>query len=363
MHLFTLDASQLLKIGYVSRRGTKRDESYQRIINPHRLQSLANFITDSKHLIMANPIILAFDHEIVGKITYNAEKKMMFTNHACSAWIIDGQHRIFAFKNIDLKSKKYKKFNIQIPVVALEKSDSEIQSETFVNINYYQKKIESLLIYDLAASFKYPRNELVWPSLLTMNLNEHGILKGLIKTKELESPKPLQSTNFVKTILEELLGFNPGKDEYDGPLFDLYNFNKNTKVNTTQNEQAFKTHSNMLQTYFDSVMAFTKKPNKSWHEIAKKRGFLTSSAIQAFLLVLTTILRTEQGKAINFKQILKPLEKINFTTGHYAEYRQGYPAINGYTKDLLEAINSHTGKKYRYVPISQIRKSKKKSGK
>ena len=48
LHLFTLSASELLKIAYVSRRGSSRDESYQRIINPNRLKSLTNFIKDSK---------------------------------------------------------------------------------------------------------------------------------------------------------------------------------------------------------------------------------------------------------------------------------------------------------------------------
>lgn len=362
LHLFTLDAETLLKIAYVSRRGSKRDESYQRIINSDRLDSITRFITESKNLIMANPVILAFDPDVYGKVKYNNSGEMAFTNTACSAWIIDGQHRIFAFRDIDLGSRRYRKYNIRIPIVALEKSNPEIQSETFVNINYYQKKIESLLIYDLAANFKYPRNELVWPSLLTMNLNENGILKGLIKTKELEKKKPkerkkpLQSTNFVRTILDELLGYDSKSDEYDGPLYSLCKFSKNSRVTTTQNKKAFEIHSSLLQSFFDSVMSFTKTTGKDWRDIAEERGFLTSSAIKAFLLILVAILRIEEKKNIDFKEILKPLGKIDFTAGDYATYRAGYPAINGYTKDLLKLINSHTGKNYEYIPINQIRK-------
>lgn len=311
---------------------------------------------------MTNPIILAFDPDIYGKVKYNKPGEMNFSNTACSAWIIDGQHRIFAFKDIDLGSQRYKKYNIKIPVVALEKSNPEIQSETFVNINYYQKKIESLLIYDLAAHFKYPRNELVWPSLLTMALNENGVLKGLIKTKELEKKKreerkkPLQSTNFVRTILDELLGYNSNTDEYDGPLYLLCKFSKNSKVSTKHNKKALEVHTSMLQSYFDAVMSFTNKPKKDWRDVAEERGFLTSSAIKAFLLVFATILRTENKRKINFKEILKPIEKTNFTVGKYAEYRAGYPAINGYTKDLLKKINSQSRKDYEYIPIGQRRK-------
>lgn len=370
LHLFTLDAETLLKIAYVSRRGSKRDESYQRIINSDRLDSITRFITESKNLIMANPVILAFDPDVYGKVKYSNTGEMVFTNIACSAWVIDGQHRIFAFRDIDLGSRRYKKYNIRIPIVALEKSNPEIQSETFVNINYYQKKIESLLIYDLAANFKYPRNELVWPSLLTMNLNEHGILKELIKTKELEKKKPnerkkpLQSTNFVRTILDELLGYDSKSDNYDGPLYSLCKFSKNSRVTTTQNKKAFEIHSSLLQSYFDAVMSFTKKTGKDWRDIAEERGFLTSSAIKAFLQILVAILRTEKKKKkIDFKEILKPLEKIDFTKGDFATYRAGYPAISGYTKDLLKEINVHTGKKYEYVPISKIRKNQIKNKK
>ncbi|WP_428323751.1 DGQHR domain-containing protein [Nitrosopumilus sp.] len=356
LHLFTLPASQLLKIAYVSRRGTSRDESYQRIINPNRLKSLTNFILDSKNLLMANPIIIAFDPETYGSVTYNEEKKLNFKNIACSAWVIDGQHRIFAFKDIDLPSKKFKKYDIQIPIVALEKTNTLLQSETFLNINYYQKKIDSLLIYDLAASFQYPRNALVWPSLLTLKLNESGILQGLIKVKELDEKKSLQTTNFVRTILEELLGYNSAIDDYDGPLYTLAKFNKNTRIDTPKNESAFKSHLDILQKYFVEVMALTKKQGTNWKDNATARGFLSSSAIQAFMLVLSAILRVEKKKNIDFKSILKPLENVDFTAGTYAEYRAGYPSIQGYTKDLLQTISDQIGKDYRYTPISQIRK-------
>ena len=356
LHLFTLSASELLKIAYVSRRGSSRDESYQRIINPNRLKSLTNFIKDSKNLLIVNPIIIAFDPEIYGRVTYNDEKKLNFKNTACSAWIIDGQHRIFAFKDIDLNSNKCKKLNIDIPVVALEGSSKSIQSETFLNINYYQKKIDSLLIYDLAASFKYPKNRLVWPSILTLELNENGVLKGLIKIKEFGQGEPLRSTNFVRTILEELLGYNPATDDYDGPLYNLANFNKNTIITSKKNDSALSFHSDILKAYFFEVMSLTKKPNKNWEDEARKRGFLTSSSIQAFMLILATILRTENTKKIDFKTILHPLRNVDFTKKKYTQYRAGYPAIQGYTKNLIKIINTHTGKNYKYVPINQIRK-------
>ena len=360
LYLFTLTAYDLLRIAYVSRRGTRRDESYQRIINLDRLDSLSRFIKESKRLVMANPIILAFDPDVYGPVKYR-DGKIEFTDTMCSAWVVDGQHRIFAFRDIDLGSRKCERFNIEIPVVALEGSNTETQSETFVNINYYQKKIDSLLIYDLAAHFKYPQNELVWPSLLTMRLNEAGTLKGLIKTKEIERKKPnerkkpLRMTNFVRTILDELLGYCSNTDKYDGPLFTLCKFNKNIKVTTAKNKIALDAHISILQSYFTAIKSLIKSDN-DWRDAAESRGFLTSSAIKAFLLVLATILRHEQKSEIDFKEILKPIAEIDFTEGSYATYRAGYPAIKGYTKDILKAINLSAGKNYTYESISQRRK-------
>ena len=360
LYLFTLTASDLLRIAYVSRRGTRRDESYQRIINLDRLDSLSRFIKESKRLVMANPIILAFDPDVYGPVKYR-DGKIEFTDTVCSAWVVDGQHRIFAFRDIDLGSRRYERFNIEIPVVALEGSNTETQSETFVNINYYQKKIDSLLIYDLAAHFKYPQNELVWPSLLAMRLSKAGVLKGLIKTKEIERKKPnerkkpLRITNFVRIILDELLGYCSNTDKYDGPLFTLCQFNKNIKVTTNKNKRALDVHSSILQSYFAAVRSLIKSDN-DWRDSAESRGFLTSSAIKALLLVLATILRYEQKSEIDFKEILKPLAEIDFTKGSYVTYRAGYPAINGYTKDILKAINLSAGKNYTYVSTSQRRR-------
>ena len=110
-------------------------------------------------------------------------------------------------------------------------------------------------------------------------------------------------------------------------------------------------------------MSFTKETDKDWRDIAEARGFLTSSAIKAFLQVFASILRTENKRSIKFKEILQPLDAIDFTQGTYADYRAGYPAINGYTKDLLQEINTHTGKNYQYTPIGQIRKKLEKEKK
>ena len=110
-------------------------------------------------------------------------------------------------------------------------------------------------------------------------------------------------------------------------------------------------------------MNLTKEPDVALKDSAEKRGFLTSSSIQAFLLVLSTILRVEKKKNLDFKKILNPLKDVDFTTGTYAEYRAGYPSIQGYARDLLNTINEKTRKNYHYRSIGQIRKKLEKERK
>jgi len=356
IYLFSLEPERLLKIGYVSRRGTMRNEGYQRIVNTNRLFSLSKFINKTTNLLMANPVILVFDPGV--RIAYQSGKLRIPDKH-CSAWIIDGQHRILAFKDVNLKQKKFRSTKFKIPVVAFDKLSSADQSETFVNINYYQKKIDSLLIYDLAASFKYPKNELVWPSMLAVKLNQVGSLKGLLKISEFDKDKPLKITTFVHPILYELLGFNENTDNFDGPLYQIKKFDHYGKTNNAKNLEAFKIHSDILIKYFQAIVKKLEESGTDWKIKAKDRGFFTASTVNALLLVLASILWKEMKKNIDFENLLEPLSRINFTTGKYGELSRGYGAVNGITKLLLAEINSRADTNYEYIQMSKRRKKPK----
>jgi len=349
MFVFSMNPKDLLNIAYVSRRGTGRDESYQRIINQNRLELLTNFIGKSSNLLMPNPIIIAFDKNEDKKIKFESEDgidQLKIPNKYCIAWIIDGQHRIYSFKDVDFENKKYKGDNFKIPVVGFKNLDVIDQSEAFLNINYYQKKVDSLLIYNLAASFKYPKNELVWASLLTTTLNEAGPLKGLIQVSEIEDKKPLSIVTFVNAIQTELLGYQHSTDEFDGILYKIAKFNKNKKIDSGTNKIAFAQHLKILQNFFAAIRKILEDEyGNKWIELAKDRGFFTSSTINALFYVLEAILRKDRNA--KFLNLLKPLQKINFIKDkEFEEYTRGYSAYLGIAKEIIKKINNQSTIKF-----------------
>lgn len=358
MFVLSMNPKDLLNIAYVSRRGTGRDESYQRIINQNRLELLTNFIGKSSNLLMPNPIIIAFDKNEEKKIKFEPEdgvNQLKIPNKYCIAWIIDGQHRVYSFKDVDFENKKYKEDNFRIPVVAFKNLDVIDQSEAFLNINYYQKKVDSLLIYNLAASFKYPKNELVWASLLTTKLNDAGPLKGLIQVSEIEDKKPLSIVTFVNAIQTELLGYEHSTDEFDGVLYQIAKFNKNKKVDTGTNKIAFTQHLKILQNFFAAIRKILEDVHKDkWIESAKERGFFTSSTVNALFYVLEAILRKDRNP--KFGNLLKPLQKINFVKDkEFEEYTRGYSAYLGIAKEIIKQINKHSTTKFEIKRNSDFR--------
>lgn len=59
------------------------------------------------------------------------------------AWVIDGQHRLYSFADLE---KKYKE---TVPVVAFVREDTSVEAKMFVDINKNQKSIEASLLWDL----------------------------------------------------------------------------------------------------------------------------------------------------------------------------------------------------------------------
>ena len=209
MYIFGAYPSVLLKIGYVSRRASGKPEAYQRILNKDRIEKISKFVT-SKEALLPNAIIIAFDNDdhIQNNISFNGTN-LSFPKSYCSAWIIDGQHRVFGFTNTKYEDidPDDPKEEFKLPVVAFKNLNSVLQNRTFVNINYNQKKIDPTLLCDLATSVSDMQNELTWPSILVAELNKSEPLKNMIKISELDKGRPISLSSFARYgLLEGLLG-------------------------------------------------------------------------------------------------------------------------------------------------------------
>lgn len=226
MYLLGMNPGLLLRIGYVLRRTSNKPDAYQRAINKQRIESISKFI-ESGLALLPNSIIIVFDDDpdVQDHLKFK-NGELWFPVKYCSAWIIDGQHRVYGF----IKTK-YRDWSVEVdndfklPVVAF-KSLAEIeQNRTFVNINYFQKKIDPTLFCDLATITKDLGNELTWPSLLVSELNKKGPCKDMVKTSEFDSSKAITLSSFSRyALLESLLGYNKRSGTYDGPLFQYSPF-------------------------------------------------------------------------------------------------------------------------------------------
>lgn len=160
---FSIEPEKLLKIAYVLHRNkanTNMMPTYQRIIQKSRLESIHKFIEEDKGYF-PNSIIISLDSGKKRKLEFQestnidstiADIGMLYLPKKYrSAYIIDGQHRLYGYAN-----SKYKTTNT-IPVVAFLDLERTEQVKLFMQINENQKAVSKNLRNTLNA-------DLLWTS-------------------------------------------------------------------------------------------------------------------------------------------------------------------------------------------------------
>jgi len=150
-YLFWCEPQDLLKIAYVARRESGRVKYYQRMLSPSRLKTIQKFIR--KGGVFPNNVIVCFDRkpEFRPKQTYDLAwptwlefGELVFPRSYRSCWIIDGQHRLYAFEGLVPNPKAQK-----LAVFAFEHLPEHKQAQFFIEINKEQKQVSLDLIWDL----------------------------------------------------------------------------------------------------------------------------------------------------------------------------------------------------------------------
>jgi len=150
-YCFVIQPEKLLQVAYVHHRRSTPEElqgSYQRMVDKSRLKKINTFITQGGYF--ANNIILNF----TAKPTFRRFEKEMqvgdvicgileFPRQYASAWIIDGQHRLYGYADNPRKS------DATVPVLAFQFLNVRDQARLFVEINKEQKAVSPNLLWDL----------------------------------------------------------------------------------------------------------------------------------------------------------------------------------------------------------------------
>lgn len=161
---FSIEPEKLLKIGFVLHRNKANENmmpTYQRLIKKARLKEIHTFIDEDKGYF-PNSIIINLVTEKNKKLGFDYSNNQVkdaisrigvlhLPKKYRSAFIIDGQHRLYGYANSQYKSTN------TIPVVALVNLDRSEQVKLFMQINENQKAVSKDLRNTLDA-------DLLWDS-------------------------------------------------------------------------------------------------------------------------------------------------------------------------------------------------------
>jgi DGQHR domain-containing protein len=191
-YAFSISPEYLLKIAYVSHRskGKASDvNTYQRMLSKPRMRSIRDYISNGG--VFPTNILISLDRfkkaqfERVGQQADRDDGVLGVLDlrpSYKSAWIIDGQHRLYAYSgNPKAKSSL-------LPVLAFEGLPASKQARMFTDINAKQKSVKQSLLRELYAELNWDASE---PSVRVQ-----AIVSKAVQALDIEPGSP-----FFKRIL------------------------------------------------------------------------------------------------------------------------------------------------------------------
>lgn len=163
---FVINSKELREIAYVSRREIGNPQGYQRYLSESRLKQVGDYIK-TKTALFPNNLILNFASDRVEfhRDPGDSMGVIKIQRLPDSAWVIDGQHRLWGFRYSDGKE-------LDLLVTAFIGMPVSGQATTFKTINAEQKGVNLSLIYDLIDLTKDATYEDTTLHELTKALNE-----------------------------------------------------------------------------------------------------------------------------------------------------------------------------------------------
>ncbi|MBC8485543.1 MAG: DGQHR domain-containing protein [Bacteroidetes bacterium] len=148
-YTFLISAKQLLKYAYVHHRHltgiVEASQVYQRMLRNNKLKQIKKFI-DYESGYFPNSIIVNFSKPLQWsrKEAFDdniAMGTLTLPEYFGSAWIIDGQHRLYGVAKANE--------DVLVPVLAFENMEELEQANLFVEINVKQTSVDKKLLWDL----------------------------------------------------------------------------------------------------------------------------------------------------------------------------------------------------------------------
>ena len=308
---FVMNPKDLLEVAFVARREVGKERHYQRIIDKQRLLKIAAYIEDGGKF--PNNIIISFKEGLNVKFhtksgpAYNSTNWpylgisygiLEFPKDYRSCWIIDGQHRLYAFVNVK------EEFYFNMSITAFEHLDIQAQCKFFLDINKNQKPVNPDLLWDLNGEMIPDKKDGIISNVAKfLNDEERGSLfhkiyypsTGIKKIKDKIKISAICLAIKKRKLVEEVTLQN-----IKNPLHDKDPSNRVKKVGSS------------LSKYFDVLeMVF---PN-NW-ELKSKGFILTNGGISVMIGLFEKIISRIMQKANrepnkeDFKYYTNPIKPI-----------------------------------------------------
>jgi len=154
---FVTRPRDLLKISFVNHRSLNDPEgapTYQRLVSKTRMRDIGKFIKAGgffpTNLLINFVRNVRFEQTSKDDAADVAFGNLFLPDKYRSAWVIDGQHRLYGFSPIDDKF-----LDENVIVVAFEKLGKSEEAQLFVTINHEQRSVPKHLLDDLEGELKW----------------------------------------------------------------------------------------------------------------------------------------------------------------------------------------------------------------
>lgn len=155
---FVTTPRQLLKIAFVNHQALNHPDgnpAYQRMISPSRVKNIEKFIQNGGYF--PTNLLLNFSEVCRFDLLSNKENNdpnikfgwLYLPRKYKSAWVIDGQHRLYGYSHLTGKH-----LDQPIPVIAFELMPVSDEANLFVTINHEQKTVPKSILVSLQADLK-----------------------------------------------------------------------------------------------------------------------------------------------------------------------------------------------------------------
>jgi DNA sulfur modification protein DndB len=161
-YTFLTQPDELLKIAYVGHKASRDLENlatYQRMLQPRRLKAIAEYINGGGKF----PTNIVINLKTNGKLKFDVKEKigeetlgvLYLPAQYASAWIIDGQHRLYGYAYARASADGFNEDKTAIPVLAYENLPAEKEMNMFIDINSKQVKVSTGLLVELYADLHW----------------------------------------------------------------------------------------------------------------------------------------------------------------------------------------------------------------